>query len=247
MHLHIGHLYPHTMSTYGDTGNITAMVQRAQWRGLEVTVHELDLGASVPENIDFYFFGGGQDAAQGSLQEDLLDKKGARLRQDIAAGVPLLAICGGYQLLGSYYQPHDGKKIEGLGIFPVKTQASTQRMIGDLVIKSNPGLGFTDSTLTIVGFENHSGKTTFLTPEASPLGSVIHGFGNNGEDRTEGCIAGSAIGCYLHGSLLPKNPHLADYLLQQACRRHDPAYSLPPLDDSLEWRAHASIVGRYAN
>jgi len=240
MHIAIGHLYPATMSTYGDVGNITALVRRAQWRGIQVTVIPLEVGAEIPEHIDLYFFGGGQDMAQASVGQDLVQRK-HRLMADADKGIPMLAICGGYQLFGEAYVPADADPIPGIGILPVRTEASTDRMIGDLVIEHTLGL----TPPTVVGFENHSGKTRLTSPDAVPFGHVKHGFGNNGSDKTEGCVHQNIIGCYLHGSLLPKNPHIADWLLEKAVRRQDPAYVLHPLDDTLELQAHAYIVGRY--
>ena len=244
MQITIGHLYPRSMNTYGDTGNIICLRQRGAWRGIEVKVIGLEIGDPVPEGIDLYFFGGGQDAAQGPVGTDLLKLKGGKLKEEAAAGKGILAICGGYQLLGASYLPFEGEPIEGLGIFPVETKASKKRSIGNIVVKADPSLGLPAGS-TLVGFENHSGQTSF-TSQATPLGSVLHGSGNNGEDRTEGCVQGNAIGCYLHGSLLPKNPHLADLLIQTACRRHDPSYVLAPLDDTAEWAAHNALVARYA-
>lgn len=242
--LHIGHLYPSLMSTYGDIGNIICLNQRAGWRDIEVTVHALELDVPIPKDIDFYFFGGGQDTAQQALGTDLLEKKGERLRDDISKGVPLLAICGGYQLLGNFYQPFDGTSIQGLGIFPVETYGSQDRMIGDLIIQANQLLGFSGEQ-TIVGFENHSGKTRYIdAKKAQPLGQVLGGFGNNGEDKTEGCTVNNAIGCYLHGSLLPKNPHLADWLLMRMLENNGIALDLKPLEDDFAWKAHRQILER---
>lgn len=241
--LHICHLYPLSMSTYGDTGNVRCLAQRCIWRGIEVTVQGADIDQNIPDRADLYFFGGGQDAAQARLAADLIERKGVRLRRDLADGVPLLAVCGGYQLLGRQYLPFDQPAVPGLGIFPVETRASRERMIGNVVIKGDAELT-EGGRPTIVGFENHSGKTSLQG--GRPLGRVLHGHGNNGKDRTEGCIVGAAVGCYLHGSVLPKNPHLADWLLTQALRRHDPRAQLAPLDDALEWQAHAAIVERFA-
>jgi CobQ-like glutamine amidotransferase family enzyme len=245
MRISIGHLYPRSMNTYGDDGNIICLAQRCAWRGINVDIHRIDIGDPIPPKIDLYFFGGGQDAAQASLVADLLTK-GERLRTDMAADTPILAICGGYQLLGRAYVPFEGEPLQGINIFPVETHASHARMIGNVVISSNPNLMLSPAHPHIVGFENHSGKTTFLsgTPRA-PLGTIRHGHGNNGNDKTEGCIIRSAIGCYLHGSVLPKNPHLADWLLQKACAMHEKSVTLAPLDDNLEWAAHDDIVGRY--
>lgn len=224
----IGHLYGDLMNIYGDEGNIIALRKRAEWRGIEVEVRQISLGDKIkPGEIDLYFFGGGQDQAQGIVAKDLASKAEI-LRADIEDGIPFLAICGGYQLLGAYYQPAEGPRLEGVGIFQAHTKASTQRMIGNIVIKTDEG--------ELVGFENHSGKT-YLDKGAQPLGRVISGFGNNGEDKTEGCIYKNAIGCYMHGSLLPKNPDLADWLLEKALKME-----LKPLDDSLEKKAHQAAI-----
>jgi CobQ-like glutamine amidotransferase family enzyme len=243
------------MNTYGDNGNIICLKRRAHWRGIEIIVHPLEIQTPIPEKINLYFFGGGQDAAQASLAEDLVEKKGNRLKEDVQKGIPLLAICGGYQLLGEYYQPFDAERIPGVGIFPVKTEASHDRMIGNLIIRLDSGIDLSNipsetedknNQNTIVGFENHSGKTSLLNPNHSiPLGKVLQGFGNNGDDSTEGCVVNNAIGCYLHGSLLPKNPQLADWLILKALNNIDPTFTLTPIDDQLEWLAHQDIVGRY--
>jgi CobQ-like glutamine amidotransferase family enzyme len=245
MNLHIAHLYPRTMNTYGDTGNIICLQRRCAWRGIEITVHGVEIGENIPENIDLYFFGGGQDIAQGALADDL-QAKGDRLRADMAAGVPLLAVCGGYQLLGESYQPFGGPAIAGLDIFPIRTVAGKERMIGNVVIMADTSFSFPPEHQTIVGFENHSGKTEIIGEGAHPLGRILAGFGNNGSDHTEGCVTGSAIGCYLHGSLLPKNPHLADWLLLQACQQKERGFKLEELDDTLEWEAHGKTVERFA-
>lgn len=237
MHIHIGHLYPHTMNTYGDTGNIRTLIKRCEWRGIEYTLHQIEIGTPIPEQIDLYFFGGGQDASQMSVSSDLA-KKADRIIDDFKSHIPILAICGGYQLLGESYHPFAEKPLVGLGIFPVQTVASKQRMIGNCTLKS-------DLFNSVVGFENHSGKTSFTSSlNAKALGTVLHGFGNNGDDQTEGCLIDAAIGTYLHGSLLPKNPRIADWLLKKAIHRHDPSFTLSPLDDSLEYKAHAESLGR---
>jgi CobQ-like glutamine amidotransferase family enzyme len=195
----------------------------------------------LPATNDLYFFGGGQDASQAHIAEDL-HSKAAQLKQDVENGVPLLAVCGGYQLLGTEYLPFSMDPVPGIGIFPVKTVASNDRMIGNLTITASTSLGLLEPT--IVGFENHSGKTTLLNSSAVPLGTVTKGFGNNGSDKTEGCILNNAIGCYLHGSLLPKNPHLADWLIGKALHRTNPESVITPLADTLEWLAHNQAVGR---
>ena len=241
--LNIVHLYANSMSTYGDAGNVLCLAQRARWRGYEVTVHQPDIGDPLPTDADLYFFGGGQDAAQVAVGADLQGTKAERLLADTAAGVPLLAICGGYQLLGSHFLPFEAESIPGIGLFPVETHASGYRMIGNLVIKANPILDLPGDGF-IVGFENHGGRT-WPTGQFQPLGSVVSGFGNNGKDGSEGCIARNALGCYLHGSVLPKNPHLADWLLLRALQRHHLLEILKPLDDTLEWQTHNQLVERF--
>jgi hypothetical protein len=245
MKIRLGHLYPHSMNTYGDNGNLICLQQRAAWRDFTVEIIPLEIGTPIPKDINLYFFGGGQDAAQASLAKDLREKA-ERILQDVQAGTPLLAICGGYQLLGYRYLPFDSDPIPGIGLFPVETKASHDRMIGNLVIEGNPILKLDPQHPHIVGFENHSGKTTIVdTKLGQSLGKVVQGFGNNGSDQTEGCIINNAIGCYLHGSLLPKNPHLADRLLSQAFQKAGLTDNLSLLDDTLEWQAHTDIVGRY--
>lgn len=240
MKLTIGYLYGDLMNIYGDTGNITALQKRAQWRGIEIEIKLLSIGDRIPTSdvgtrIDLYFFGGGQDQAQELVSKDLAKSgKGKIIQKEVERGVPLLSICGGYQLLGEYYKPHKGPKLIGVGLFPAYTLASYDRMIGNIVVESMFG--------KLVGFENHSGKT-HLKKEAIPFGMVVKGFGNNGKDKTEGCLYKNAVGCYMHGSLLPKNPKLADWLLQKALEiKYNKDIELEPLDDTLELEAHQKAV-----
>lgn len=237
MKLRIGYLYGDLMNIYGDTGNIIALKKRAEWRGIEVSIKNISLKDKVKKgDADIFFFGGGQDQSQEIVAKDL-QTKGRVIKSEVERGVPLLAICGGYQLLGTYYQPFKGPKLPGTGLFPVYTLAGHDRMIGNIVIDSFFG--------KLVGFENHSGKT-YLKKEAKPLGKIIKGFGNNGEDLTEGCIVNNAIGCYMHGSLLPKNPELADWLLQKALEvKYGKAIELKPLDDTLEIRARIAAIQKF--
>lgn len=226
------------MNIYGDTGNITALQKRAQWRGIEVKVKLISLKTTLkPGSVDIFFFGGGQDQSQELIAKDL-EVKGPIIRDAVEQGVPLLSICGGYQLLGQYYQPHTGSKLPGIGLFPAYTEASFDRMIGNIVVKS-ADFG------TLVGFENHSGKTYFQEG-AIPLGRIIKGFGNNGENHSEGCIYKNAIGCYMHGSLLPKNPQLTDWLLQKALEvKYKEPIKLKNLDDDLENKAHRTALLKF--
>ena len=238
MKIIIGYLYGDLMNIYGDTGNIIALQRRALWRGIEVEVQKISVGIKLKRgDVDIFFFGGGQDQAQEIVANDL-KSKAAVIKAEVERGVPLLSICGGYQLLGISYKPHNSPKLPGVGLFPVYTVASHDRMIGNIVIDSGFG--------KLVGFENHSGKT-YLKKGAQPLGKIKSGFGNNGEDQTEGCIYKNAIGCYMHGSLLPKNPQLADWLLQKALEvKYGKEIELKPLDDFLETQAHIATIQKFS-
>lgn len=250
MKINIGYLYGDYMNIYGDTGNIIALTKRAEWRGIEVVVKNITIGSKMAQNVDIFFFGGGQDQSQTMVAEDLQKSgKGKVIKQEVERGVPLLSICGGYQLLGEYYKPHKGPKLAGVGLFPAYTVAGDKRMIGNIVISSE-FIVYSKKTTNyelpttnyLVGFENHSGKT-YLRKTAHPLGKVVKGFGNNGEDKLEGCIYKNAIGCYMHGSLLPKNPKLADWLLKKALEvKYGKDIVLKNLDDSLENQAHSRAI-----
>ena len=236
----VGWLYPDLMNIYGDRGNILTLLRRAEWHGLEASVVELGRGAATQmDEVDVFFFGGGQDREQALIYDDLREFKQASLQQAVASGAQVLAVCGGYQLLGHYYQTADGERYDGIGLIDVRTEAGKKRFIGDVVVLSAID-GLTPSTL--VGFENHSGRT-FLGPNARPLGKVLKGHGNNGSDHQEGCVQGGVIGTYMHGSLLPKNPHLADHLIAGALRRRGGG-ALSHLDDSAELAAHGWILQR---
>lgn len=235
MRVTIGWLYGRKMNIYGDRGNVQAVVQRARWRGIDAEVREIGIGDPLPDDIDVFFFGGGQDQSQIAVAHDLQGEKGERLKAAIEDGAALLAVCGGYQLLGHEYRPHDAEPLPGIGLFDLVSEAGPERFIGNIVIESRWG--------ELVGFENHSGLT-HLGPGVEPLGRVKVGRGNNGQDGTEGAIYRTAIGCYMHGSLLPKNPVLADWLLETGMRRRTPALTLEPLDNSLESAAHATAVAR---
>lgn len=238
MDLRIVHLYPDLMSIYGDRGNVIALERRAAWRGIGVEVRPHRTGDALdPRWGDLYFFGGGQDQGQDAVGADLRGPNGAALRGAVETGAAVLSICGGYQLLGHEYLPEDAPPIAGVGILDVRTRAGKRRFVGNLLVEADGG--------TLVGFENHSGRT-YLGPAAQPLGKVLVGGGNNGADRTEGAVQGRVIGCYLHGSLLPKNPWLADRLLGWALERRHGTLDLTPLDDQAERAAHdqATVVAR---
>jgi lipid II isoglutaminyl synthase (glutamine-hydrolysing) len=236
----VGWLYPDLMNIYGDRGNILTLLKRAEWRGFDAKLKEIQRGKTDDlSDVDVFFFGGGQDREQALIYDDLIEHKRDHLEHATKQGAQILAVCGGYQLLGHYYQTADGERYDGIGLIDVRTEAGKKRFIGDVVVLSQID---TLEPKTLVGFENHSGRT-FLGDKARPLGEVLHGKGNNGSDRTEGVIQDNVIGTYLHGSLLPKNPHLADHLIAQALKRRGGAL-LSHLDDSEEIAAHGWILQR---
>ena len=239
LELRICHLYPELMNIYGDRGNVITLAQRCRWRGYGVRVTSVSLGDGLdPEEHDLYFIGGGQDREQILVCEDLSREKGEALRQAVEEGAALLSICGGYQLLGDHFLTYTGEDLPGISLFDVKTVGGETRFNGNVAVAS--ALEGVEGTL--VGFENHSGRT-HLGPGCKPLGRVIKGYGNNGEDGEEGCVYRNAVGTYLHGSLLPKNPRLADWFILQALRRRHDLDDLPQLDDSLEDTAHRAVLG----
>jgi lipid II isoglutaminyl synthase (glutamine-hydrolysing) len=228
--LRIAHLYAHFLNIYGDRGNIITLSQRARWRDVDVTVDAVGLGEQFDtDKYDLYFIGGGQDKQQITIAEDLFERKDL-MHKAVASGAVVLTVCGGYQLLGHYYRPHQGPELRGISLIDAYTVAGDKRMIGNVVVKQPDGS-------TLVGFENHSGKT-YLGPEVEPIGKVIVGNGNNGEDGFEGVAHGTVYGTYLHGSLLPKNPQFADRLITQALKRRHGDVTLKPLNDELELAAH---------
>jgi CobQ-like glutamine amidotransferase family enzyme len=231
MELIIAYLYPDHLNIYGDRGNILTLFQRCRWRGLEARIMPIGPGERIdPEIADLYFMGGGQDAQQIQVCEDLHRVKADGLKEAATNGAVFLTICGGYQLLGHYYKPHDGGELKGLSLIDAYTVAGNTRYIGNVSIERPDGT-------QVAGFENHSGRT-YLGEGVTPLGKVIHGHGNNGEDGFEGAAVGNLYGTYLHGSLLPKNPALADELIFKALARRYGEISMAPLDDNLETKAH---------
>ena len=236
--LRIAHLYPDLMNIYGDRGNVLALTQRARWRDIAVDVRPYTAGAAFdPDWPDLFFFGGGQDQGQDIVGADLASANGDAVRKAVAGGAAAFLVCGGYQLFGTEYIPEIGPAIPGLGILDVHTKAGKQRFVGNLVAETPEGV--------LVGFENHSGRT-YLGSKAVPLGAVLVGHGNNGEDRTEGAVQGKIIGTYSHGSCLPKNPWLADKLIAWALARRHGDVRLAPLDDVEERAAsdQAATVAR---
>ncbi len=225
----IGWLYPSSLRTYGDRGNVLALSRRASWRGYQARVIPIERRDLIPEDVDVFFIGGGQDRAQSELAATLVHSHGPILRQRLSEGAALLAICGGYQMLCHEYVTLKGERIPGVGIFDAVTRASPGRLVGDVRVTSRWG--------EVVGFENHSGRT-YLAAGTEPLGWVERGQGNNGEDGTEGLVCGRALGSYLHGALLPRNPELADWLLLQGLRRRNPAARLAELPVGWEPATH---------
>lgn len=221
----IAHLYPERMSIYGDFGNVIALSQRMNWREIKNEVVSVEVGEKIPTDVDLIFIGGGQDKGQVIVAEDLA-KKGSQIRDFVESGGPLLSVCGGYQLFGEYFISNDYGQIQGIGLFNVISKATDTRMIGNIVIQS-------EKFGQLVGFENHSGATEFIG-RAQPLGLVKKGFGNNPTDKLEGVIYKNAIGTYLHGSFLPKNPKVADWLIRQAIKQSGQNIKLKELNDELE-------------
>lgn len=241
MKLVIGYLYPESMNLYGDRGNIITLTRRAEWRGLDVEVREVGMGERLPSDCDLLFVGGGQDKEQRAMCQDFQDVKGEAIKEAVEGGAALLSICGGYQLLGHYFRTGEGYELKGISLFDAHTVAGPRRCIGDAIVETE----IDSKRRTLVGFENHSGQT-FLGAGAKPMGKVLFGFGNNGEDGFEGAVYKAAFGCYLHGSLLPKNPWFADHLIHLGLRRRygDSVEKLAPLDDSAENAAHDAVIER---
>jgi CobQ-like glutamine amidotransferase family enzyme len=235
MELRIAHLYPEQLNIYGDRGNLLTLVQRCRWRNLQARVILLNPTDPVnPDLADIYLMGGGQDKQQLDVCDDLHRVKAQGLKEAAAQGAVFLGICGGYQLMGHYYKPHQGPELRGLSLMDAVTVAGNRRFIGNVLIERPDGS-------TVVGFENHSGLTR-LGPGVPPLGRVLSGYGNNGEDGFEGAQVGNLYGTYLHGSLLPKNPALADELIVKALARRYGTVALAPLDNQLEQSAHEKVA-----
>ena len=235
--IQIYHLYPGHLNLYGDRGNMLALLRRANWRGIKVEVIPVEPGGRINfSDCDLLFMGGGQDSDQKLVAADL-EGRSSEMRKAVEDGMSIFAVCGSYQLLGSYYVTGRGEKIGGLNIVDLYTEAGQTRLIGNAVIKCS----LWEPPRTLVGFENHAGKT-YLGPSLQPLGTVVTGYGNNGTDKTEGVVYKNVIGTYLHGSLLPKNPWLTDYLLQKALDYRGQNFRLTELDDSLEQQAHQVAI-----
>ena len=237
LRISIAHLYPELLNLYGDRGNIITLVKRCEWRGIKVEFEEINYDEKIDEH-DLYFIGGGQDKQQIEASKKLCLQK-ENLTEQRDKGSVFLGICGGYQLMGHYYQPFDAERISGISLLDVYTKAGNKRFIGNVTAITD---FLTPKTLT--GFENHSGLT-FLSGKTIPLAKISTGNGNNSVDKTEGARYKNVFGTYLHGSLLPKNPHFADYLIKLALeKRCKEPIELQPLDDGLEFKTHLSLIDK---
>jgi len=235
-HITIAHLYPREMNIYGDMGNIITLTKRLEWRGFSARVVPVDIGERVDfDEVDLVFGGGGQDSGQSVVAADLAGR-GLVLRDMVSGGVPMLVICGLYQLFGHGFETVEGKRLPGIDVFNTTTTGGKIRMIGNIVVESAE-FG------RLVGFENHSGQT-MLDQGQKPLGKVTRGYGNDPKSGFEGAVTGAAVGTYMHGPVLPKNPRLADYLLLKALRQRYGITELEPLDDAAEMAAAKVAMGR---
>jgi CobQ-like glutamine amidotransferase family enzyme len=254
MKLSIGWLYPTLMSTYGDRGNVICIQRRCQWRGIEAEMVPLEqqTEASIFRQVDIIAGGGAQDRQQEIVMRDLQGAKAEALKSQLETGTPGVFTCGSPQLLGHYYEPALGQRIDGLGLLDLVSKhpgPQAKRCIGNVVfeITASPLAeqlqAMTGETPVVIGFENHGGRTYLQS--VSPLGKVQKGYGNNGEDGYEGAFYRNAIATYSHGPLLPKNPFLADWLIKTALeRKYQTTIPLEPLDDSLAHRARAAMLKR---
>lgn len=250
-------MYPDAMNLYGDYGNVLTLVQRCKWRDIEVEVKNISVGEKANfTECDLLFMGGGQDRGQKAVADDL-HMRGPKIREEIEKGMAALTICGGFQLFGKYFKLQEGDTLPGIEVFDAWTEAGPKRLVGNIIVDCRKTSSdwvlksrFTSETLhtTLVGFENHSGKT-YLGPTGRPLGTVIKGLGNVGDGSFEGAVYKNAFGTYLHGPVLPKNTWFADHLISAALkRRYDVPIVLKAIDDSLEKEAHeAAKLRAYKN
>jgi CobQ-like glutamine amidotransferase family enzyme len=232
--LHILHLYPNELNTYGDHGNALTLKRRAEWRGLEPVVHHHHPGSDLPKLIDIVIGGGGQDSAQANVQADIL-RIGDQLHKLAAQNTPMILICGTYQLFGHRFVTNQGEEVKGIGLFDLETFGGDKRMIGNVMVKSEFGLLF--------GFENHSGGT-YLGKNQAPLGKVLRGSGNNSQDKSEGARTNNVFGTYMHGPFLPNNPSFCDELIKMAVENQGQEFRAAQIDDSLADLARANARRR---
>lgn len=240
MEIKICHMYPDVLNLYGDRGNVICMKYRLQRRGIQVKIIELPIGEKIDfSDCDIIFVGGGQDFEQRLIMDDFDGAKTSSLKSAIEDGVTMLAICGGYQMLGHYYETSTGEKLKFTGLLDLYTVSGARRMVGNFRFHCTAA----EISQHVIGFENHSGKT-FLASELTPLGRVTAGYGNNGEDRTEGIRYKNVFGSYCHGPMLPKNPEFCDYILKCALNRKYGTTALDKLDDSIENLAYKQTLRR---
>lgn len=238
MMIRIAHLYPDMLNLYGDRGNIIALTERMKARNIDVVTDQITMGKSFnSDDYDILFVGGGQDFEQDVLLDDLKKGKDLEIKRAIENSKVFLAICGGYQMLGKYYKTYDGKMLEYMGALDFYTEGKEERMIGNYAFKTKEGI-------EVVGFENHSGRT-YLGKNVEPLGKMIKGYGNNGEDGTEGVRYKNTFGTYSHGPILPKNASFADLLIAKALENKYGKTELAPLDDTLEIKAQQQVMKLY--
>jgi CobQ-like glutamine amidotransferase family enzyme len=238
--LKIAHMFPEVLNLYGDRGNILCLKKRLEWRGIDADITEIKLGdTNNLSDFDLFFIGGGQDFEQEVLLNDLKSGKGDNIKAAIEDGKTFLCICGGYQMMGHYYQTKEGEKMEFLGAVDFHTIGGDVRMIGNYAFHLPEESGGSD----VVGFENHSGRT-YLGEGTKPLGTILSGYGNNGEDKTEGIRYKNVFGSYSHGPILPKNPELADHLIKTALESKYGNIDLEPLTDNFEKKAHDYILDK---
>lgn len=250
--LKINHLYSKNLNIYGDIGNIIAMEYRAKIHGIEVEIFSSEIGDKF-ETADIYLIGGGQDKDQMLVFKDLLTKK-SQIEKEVNRSKVFLLICGGYQLFGKYFLDAEGEKIDGLGILDLETKAPdnkvSSRCIGNIIVEMNKEF-ISDWEIDaefskfLVGFENHGGQTFFNTSDLKSIGKSVKGFGNNSIEKKEGCSYRSILGTYLHGSILPKNPHLTDAILKKALKNKDMDHNFKKNYSSFEGLAHENIVKKY--
>ena len=238
MIIRIAHLYPDMLNLYGDRGNIIALTERMKARNIDVVTDQITMGKSFnSDDYDILFVGGGQDFEQDVLLDEIKKGKDIEIKRAIENSKVFLAICGGYQMLGKYYKTYDGKMLEYMGALDFYTEGKEERMIGNYAFKTKEGI-------EVVGFENHSGRT-YLGKNVEPLGKMIKGYGNNGEDGTEGVRYKNTFGTYSHGPVLPKNSQLADLLIAKAVENKYGKADLAPLDDTLEIKAQQQVMKLY--
>ena len=236
MKIKIAHIYPELLNLYGDNGNIASLTKRCEWRNIDVEVQKYSLNDDIDfDNIDILFIGGGSDKEQKIVCESLR-KYCERIREYVENNGVLIAFCGGFEILGNYYKIKD-ETVQALGLIDMFTEYSDVRLIDDVIIQTDI------SDRPIVGFENHGGRV--YINNNTPFGKVIYGNGNNGTDGFEGVIYKNVIGTYLHGPLLPKNPHLCDYIIKKALQNKYGDVELQDLDDRIEFAANDYVVNRF--